>query len=74
MCLILDKVEVGAGPCPQILARRKLADISNVPQNWKSQPIPTTITKEYVEQLRKVTFSDGSLIIVLVYMALLFGS
>ncbi|KAG6402249.1 hypothetical protein SASPL_139125 [Salvia splendens] len=47
------KVEEAAGPCPQILARRKLADISNLPQNWKSQPTPTTITKEYVEQLRK---------------------
>ncbi|KAG6404601.1 hypothetical protein SASPL_136851 [Salvia splendens] len=47
------KVEEAARPCPQILARRKLADISNLPQNWKSQPIPTTITKEYVEQLRK---------------------
>ncbi|XP_042011881.1 SHUGOSHIN 2-like [Salvia splendens] len=48
-----NKVEEAARPCPQILARRKLADISNLPQNWKSQPIPTTITKEYVEQLRK---------------------
>ncbi|KAL1542394.1 SHUGOSHIN 2-like [Salvia divinorum] len=47
------KVEEAARPCPQILARRKLADISNLPQNWKSQSMPTTITKEYVEQLRK---------------------
>ncbi|KAI3470512.1 hypothetical protein Pfo_027175 [Paulownia fortunei] len=48
-----------ARPCPQSVARRKLADISNLPkkprpsiQDEKSQPIPTT-TKTYIEQLQK---------------------
>ncbi|KAL6527135.1 hypothetical protein OROGR_016225 [Orobanche gracilis] len=47
------------GPCPQIVARRTLADISNLPQkprpliqDNKLQSIPTT-TKTYNEQLQK---------------------
>ncbi|KAL6504091.1 hypothetical protein OROGR_026014 [Orobanche gracilis] len=47
------------GPCPQIVARRTLADISNLPQKTrpliqdnKLQSIPTT-TKAYIEQLQK---------------------
>ncbi|XP_057789483.1 SHUGOSHIN 2-like [Salvia miltiorrhiza] len=53
-----NKDEKAARLCPQNLARRKLADISNLPQSrlliqdQKSQSIPTT-TKEYIEQLQK---------------------
>lgn len=47
------------------MARRTLADISNVlqkdkplTQDQKSQSIPTTV-KEYIEQLRTVMFING---------------
>ncbi|KAL3838273.1 hypothetical protein ACJIZ3_022864 [Penstemon smallii] len=53
---IVDKV---AKACPQSAVRRKLADISNLPQKQrlliqeeKSQSIPTN-TKEYIDQLQK---------------------
>ncbi|KAK6137895.1 hypothetical protein DH2020_028353 [Rehmannia glutinosa] len=55
-----DKAGKAAGPCPQSVARRKLADISNLPQkprpliqDDKSQSNPTT-TKAYIEQLQKL--------------------
>ncbi|KAL6578106.1 hypothetical protein OROMI_010434 [Orobanche minor] len=57
--LVRDKAGKSAGPCPQIVARRTLADISNLPQkprpliqDNKLQSIPTT-TKPYIEQLQK---------------------
>ncbi|KAL6497727.1 hypothetical protein OROHE_027052 [Orobanche hederae] len=57
--LVRHRAGKSAGPCPQIVARRTLADISNLPQkprpliqDNKLQSIPTT-TKPYIEQLQK---------------------
>ncbi|KAK6156329.1 hypothetical protein DH2020_010577 [Rehmannia glutinosa] len=60
-----DIAKKAARPRPRSVVRRKLADISNLPQNErlliqeeKSHPVETT-TKGYIHQLQKVMLSVG---------------
>lgn len=75
---ILDIAKREAKPPLQSVPRRKLADISNLPQNvnkpsiqGKSQSIETT-NKVYIDQLQKVIMFVGIVIFIIGLLLMLF--